>query len=289
MALPLVTFPEPPTSSLPRPTADRLQAVIADAVAGSSLGVSASIIVGDHGTWSGFAGGLDGDALRADQRWYTGSIAKTVVAAQVQRLVERGRVDLDAAAADLISPDRQLETNGATVRDLLRMRSGITSRVEPGTKWEYSNGDYILLGHLIESVEGRPLGDVLTDDILEVAGAEGLTFPADGTVDNAAGSLETDAASLAHWGYALFGGRLIDPSSLARMVAFDENGYGMGVFDFSLDFGQPAAGHLGVDGRWSAALVALPEQRIVLATLMDSSDWERTYRITTDLARALRP
>jgi len=290
MAFPLVTFPEPPTSSLPRPTADRLQAVLVDAVAGSGLGVSASVIVGDGGIWSGFAGDdPHGDALTASQRWYTGSIAKTVVAAEIQRLVERGQLDLDAAAADVIDADRQVETNGATVRDLLRMRSGLTSAVPPGTKWEYSNDDYVLLGHVIESVEDRPLGDVLTDDILDVAGAEGLTFPANGSVANAAGSLETDAASLARWGYALFGGRLIAPQSLARMVDFDENGYGMGTFDVSIDYGRPAAGHLGQDTRWSAAMVALPEQDTVLVTLMDASDVERTYGILTDLARALDP
>ena len=168
------------------------------------------------------------------------------------------------------------------------MRSGLTSGVPPGTKWEYSNGDYILLGHVIESVEDRPLGDVLTSDILDVAGAEGLTFPANGSVANAAGPLETDATSLAHWGYELFGGRLIAPESLARMVDFDD-GYGMGVFDVSVDYGRPAAGHLGQDGRWSAAMVAFPEQETVIVTLMDASDVERTYGILTDLARILGP
>ena len=153
------------------------------------------------------------------------------------------------------------------------MRSGLTSGVPPGTKWEYSNGDYVLLGLVIESVEHRPLGDILTDDILDARGADGLTFPGNGSVANAAGPLETDATSLARWGYALFGGRLIAPESLARMVDFDENDYGMGVFDFSMDFGRPAAGHLGQDDGWSAALVAFPEQRTVIVTLMDSSDW----------------
>ncbi len=226
---------------------------------------------------------------RLDQRWYTGSIAKTVVAAEIQRLVERGQLDLDAAAEDVIDGDLQVETNGATIRDLLRMRSGLTSGVPPGTKWEYSNGDYVLLGHVIESVEDRPLGDVLTNDVLDVAGADGLVFPANGSVANAAGPLETDATSLARWGYGLFGGRLLAPTSLARMVDFDENTYGMGVFDFSMDFGRPAAGHLGQDDDWSAALVVFPEQRTVIVTLMDASDWERTYRVATDLTRVLIP
>jgi D-alanyl-D-alanine carboxypeptidase len=240
---------------------------------------------GTAGTWSGVAGqDGTGKILAADARFETGSIGKTVVAAEILRLVEQGRLDLDDPAADHFGPDVRRDTNGATVRDLLRMRSGLTNGQPPGTRFEYSNGDYVLLGLVLEGVEGRPLGDVLTQDILKVPGAEGLTFPAGGTVENAAGPLETDPLSLARWGYELFGGDILTDESLASMVAFTEDGYGMGAFDFSVDFGVPAAGHLGQEDAWSAGLVALPDRQTVFVALMNSSDVERTLRILTQLA-----
>ena len=286
---PLTAFPEAATDALPAGVAKRLQAVLDGAVGDETrVGIASAVIVGGEGIWSGLAGNdLAGKLVTDQTRWNTGSIGKTVVSAEIQRLVERGELALDTPASDVIDPGRRVNTNGATVGDLLRMRSGISSGQQPGTVWEYSNGDYVILGHVIEGAEHHALGDVLTDDILDVPGVAGLKFPAGGNVSNAAGPLETDALSLARWGYALFGGSLLEPPSLARMVAFDENTYGMGVFDFSADFGRPAAGHGGQDGSWSATLVAQPEQHTVIVVLMNQPDFFRTHGEAVDLARAV--
>lgn len=270
---------------------DTFQAILDRAVPGTDAhGIGAAVFSGSAGTWSGHAGPrVPGSSVATDGEWHTGSIAKTIVAAEVLRLAERGRLELDDLASSRIDPTRDVDTNGASIRDLLRMRSGLSGHVAPGTHWEYSNGDYVLLGHVIEGVERRTLGDVLTSDILEVPGAEGLRFPAAGSVENAAYGLITDPRSLARWGYALFGGELLHADSLASMVAFDENGYGMGCFDFSADFGRPAAGHLGQEDAWSAALVVFPDRQEIVVTLMDSPDVERTYGIAVELGKAWAP
>lgn len=289
VAFPLPVFPDPPAGHLASDTAARLRTVLDDSIKGNDArGIAAAVILSDTGTWTDTVGhDLAGNELGADAVWKTGSIGKTVVAAEILRLAERDRLSLDDLAGDLIKVDRPPKTNGATIRDLLRMRSGLTSGRAPGSTWEYSNGDYVLLGQVIEGVEQRSLGDVLTGDILDVPGAEGLAFPPDGTVSNAAGPLDADAMSLARWGYALFGGRLLEPESLALMVNFDENTYGMGAFDFSTDFGGPATGHLGEYSFWSASLVVLPDRETVLAALTNTSDWEWTYFVTRLLAGAL--
>ena len=54
------------------------------------------------------------------------SITKTLVAAQVMQLVEAGELSLDDLAADRLPPDLEFDTNGATIADLLSMRSGIS-------------------------------------------------------------------------------------------------------------------------------------------------------------------
>jgi CubicO group peptidase (beta-lactamase class C family) len=288
---PAVDFPPAPTEALPDSLASRLQAIL-DAVVDDQprLGMTAALIVADAGSWSSVAGhDQSGAAVTSATRWGTGSIAKTVVAAEIMRLMEREHLNAGTRASDVIADELHVETNGATILDLLRMRSGLTAHVPPGTVWHYSNGDYIVLGYVIEGVEHRPLGDVLTDDTLDVDGAEGLVFPKNGTVMNAAGPLEADSMSLARWGYALFGNDLVDPKALAMMVTFDENTYGMGVFDFSSDFGIPAAGHLGQEASASAALVVLPTRQTVIVTLSNSGDVNRTYAAAIELATAVAP
>jgi D-alanyl-D-alanine carboxypeptidase len=284
---PTSTFAELQTAALPADAGGRLGAVLDKSVVGNNTGLTAAVVTAG-GSWTDTVGrDLAGNPLAADAQWNTGSIAKTVVAAQILRLAEHGRLELDKAAADYITVRPLPETNGASVRDLLRMRSGLGSGSPPGTAFEYANGDYILLGQVIEGVEGRPLGAVLTGDVMHVPGADGFVFPAGGTVSNAAGPLQTDAVSLGRWGYALYGGRLLAPDSLAAMLNFDENTYGIGTFDFSADFGELAVGHLGTDPPWSAALVVLPNRQTALAVLTNSSDWEWTYDVTTLLADAL--
>jgi D-alanyl-D-alanine carboxypeptidase len=284
------TFPEPPSRSLSKSTVGALDKALLAAVDGHDrLGAAAGVIVGGQGVWFGVAGqGLDGVAVTAASTWSTGSIAKTVVAAQVLRLAERGVLRLEDPAAALLPAGSGLETNGASVADLLRMRSGIGAHRAPGTTFEYRNGDYMLLGSVIEAVTGRRLGAVLTGDILDVRGAEGLRFPDAGSVDNAAGPFDADAPSLARWGYELFGRRLVDDGSLSRMVDFGAGEYGMGVFDFSVDFGDLAVGHLGQDPPWSAALVALPSRQTVIVVLMNADDVLGTEGVAVDLARLAR-
>ena len=76
-------FPEFPEAPLPEPMAASLQAVLDDAVeAGTFRGVSAAVIVGDAGHWSGAAGvDLQEVDLTADSPVIIASIGKTVTAA----------------------------------------------------------------------------------------------------------------------------------------------------------------------------------------------------------------
>ena len=78
------------------------------------------------GTWSGATGKADGVRdLRIDDQIAIASVTKSVIAAQVMQLVEAGELDLDDPATDHLPPDLDFDTNGATVRQLLGMHSGI--------------------------------------------------------------------------------------------------------------------------------------------------------------------
>ena len=113
----------PGTADLSTQTADKLQAAIDQWVEQGSLkGMTAAVVTPD-GVWSG-AAGVDGAGtpLQPDSALSIMSISKTYTAAEVMLLAGRGLVDLDAPITDYV--DVPFDTQGATVRQVLAMRSG---------------------------------------------------------------------------------------------------------------------------------------------------------------------
>jgi CubicO group peptidase (beta-lactamase class C family) len=198
-------FPKLPMSSLPVSTADSLQAVLDGAVESGTLGgVTAAVVVGGSGAWSGAAGDdAEGIRLTPRSRLLTASIAKTVTAAEVLHLVDQGKLGLDDPIADRLprTAVSAFDANGATIRDVLGMRSGIAdppgyvglvdSGLSPGELLEktarpvsaagsriaYADINYLLLGMVLEHVTGRPLYAVLRSGVLHRPGLDGLVYP----------------------------------------------------------------------------------------------------------------
>jgi len=290
-------FPAFPKGPLPESVAASLQAVLDEAVEqGPFLGVTAAVIVGDSGSWSGASGvDLEGDPLTPEARLLIASVGKTVTAAQVLRLVEEGKLGLDDPAADHLPPEVAFfDANGATIREVLGMRSGIPDPPEAlvdsgstpaellegtfgplfpaGTRISYANINYILLGTIIEHVTGRPLWDVLRSGVLDRPGLEGLVYRVKDALAADGGGIESDPASLARWGYELYGGFVLSDASLRQMTDFQGDWYGLGAIDFSQGtpaipggFGIPAVGHGGLEPANAAILVTFPQTDVVVA------------------------
>ena len=112
------------------PVADEVAAELQEALSEMSdladgIGMSATVMSSD-GTWSGTMGKADGDRdLRVDDQFAIASVTKSLVAAQIMKMVEAGQLDLDAPVADHLPPDLDFDTNAATIRHLLGHRSGI--------------------------------------------------------------------------------------------------------------------------------------------------------------------
>lgn len=114
----------------------------------------------------------------------------------------------------------------------------------PGTAFNYSNSNYILLGEIIEKAAGVPFGDVLKAECFDPAGmmtaaldhngdvvrgrASGYAL-ADGkpgafrncdftTLPFAAGAIRSSVVDLLRWNAALHGGKLLTAASYARMT-----------------------------------------------------------------------
>ena len=321
-------FPEFPPGSLPESVAASLQAVLDGAVEeGTFTGVTAAVIVGDSGSWSGAAGADHEDTpMTPGTPLPTASVGKTIIAAQVLRLAEQGKLGLDDPAADYLPSELEsLDMNGATVRHLLGMRSGIPDpdlpvadplptkieyfqtftdvRNDPAGWWnEYSNTDFVLLEVILEAIAHQPIEEVLRDDVLSGPGLGPLRQTASGSIAFDA-VRESDSASLARWGYELYGGFVLSDASLRQMTEFYD-GYGLGAVDFSplpgLDeatmeslpwccYDIPAIGHGGAGTIDALALVAFPQTDTVVVVQAQSAGLEEVHPVVRALRDAVQP
>ncbi|MGA8038932.1 MAG: serine hydrolase domain-containing protein, partial [Acidimicrobiia bacterium] len=197
-------FRDVPTATMPAAVASELQKVLASAVDDGLPGVAATVMIAGNGKWSGAAGTADGvEPVTVESQFGIGSITKTVVAGQILRLAEEGAiVDLDDQVSAYLPPGLVFDTNDATIRQLLSMRSGIPEadvvygpsepdplrdwrpeellaevppvRSEPGKYLQYSGTNYILLGMVIEELTGLDLAHALRSGMTSDPGLTAL-------------------------------------------------------------------------------------------------------------------
>jgi CubicO group peptidase (beta-lactamase class C family) len=154
--------------------------------------------------------------------------------------------------------------DGASISKLVEMLS--EPIFAPGTNFEYANMNYVLLGSIIEHVTGQSLWDVFRSDVLDYPGLDGVQYPVRSALAADGWMIESDPASLARWGYELYGRSVLSAASLHTMTDFGDHFYGLGAIDFSdanpatddSGFGEPAIGHVGVDYGVVTFLVAFP-------------------------------
>ncbi|MFE6257425.1 serine hydrolase domain-containing protein [Agromyces sp. NPDC057865] len=181
---------------------------------GLALASAPGAIVGvrtPEGTWIEAFGDADpttGTSATAEDFTRVGSITKTFTSSLILQLVEDGELSLDDTIDQYV--DGVQNGDEVTIRMLLNMTSGIpsytaddamTTRLfadptqpwtpeellsyglgmpplsDPGTQFNYSNTNYVLLGTVIEQVTGRPYPEVLQSEILEPLGLEDTYFP----------------------------------------------------------------------------------------------------------------
>lgn len=141
----------------------------------------------------------------------TGSISKALTAWGVMRLVEQGRLELDAPVERYLTrwhlPESDFDASGVTVRRLLSHTAGLSVSgyrgwddadsvpsleaslagrtngagsvrlvAAPGTAWAYSGGGYTLLQLLVEEVTGRVFADYMRDEVLRPLGMTESSF-----------------------------------------------------------------------------------------------------------------
>ncbi|MGB3328730.1 MAG: serine hydrolase domain-containing protein, partial [Thermomicrobiales bacterium] len=211
---PAMTHPTPITAW---PSEDQLAHAVtgvleAEEAPGAIVRLSAPGLDPWIGTF-GVANRETGTPMQADMRGRIGSITKTMVATLILQLVDAGALDLDGTLATILPAAADLpNAETITLRNLLSMRSGLFNYTQqpgvfdtiidqpdrvwtpqeliavaagkpanfaPGTEFEYSNTNYILLGEIVGHLTGQPVEEVFRERLVDPLGLTATTWPRD--------------------------------------------------------------------------------------------------------------
>lgn len=136
--------------------------------------------------------------MQVDNVFWVASIGKQFTAVAILQLMEQGKLNLQDEITKFI-PDYPTKGHKITIEHLLTHTSGIHNfsgmkdpekklaldctpnevidffknlpmRFTPGTKWEYSNSGYFILGYIIEVITGKPYSEYLEDNFFKPLG-----------------------------------------------------------------------------------------------------------------------
>jgi D-alanyl-D-alanine carboxypeptidase len=259
---------------------------------------SASVAVVQHGKVVythayGFAHLASGSApavpATPEMRYSIGSISKQFTAAAILMLQEEGKLTLDDAVGKYVPG--LTEGDKVTIRQILSHTSGYQDYwpedyvmtpmlkpesaqqiidtwakkpldFEPGTKWQYSNTNFVIAGKIVETITGAPLMDMLVSRIFRPLGMKSVWNSDEAKLTSvdatayyrhalgplrvapkegrgwmfAAGELAMTAHDLALWDESLIAQTVLKPESYKQMFTEvklkDGKGthYGLGVF-----------------------------------------------------------
>ncbi len=258
-------------------------------------------------------------------RYSIGSISKQFTATAILLLQEEGKLSLDDKVARFI-PDLT-RANEITIRQLLSHTSGyqdywpqdyvmpmmlepVTAQkildrwarkpldFDPGTKWQYSNTNYVIAGVIVEKVSGMPLLQFLREKVfgpLVMKSVANIDQEKLGDTDPtgfmryglgplrlapkegkgwlfAAGELAMPVQDLARWDVSIINQKLMKPSSYREFETevLLKNGsgtqYGLGVFVRS-EAGHRVLSHGGEVSGFTAENIVFPDEGIAVAVL----------------------
>jgi CubicO group peptidase (beta-lactamase class C family) len=297
---------------------------------------SASIAVVKNGILAytkayGFADIAAHRAATTSMIYSIGSISKQFTAASILLLAEEGKLSLDDAVGHWL-PDLT-RANEVTIRQVLSMTSGYQDfwpqdyvmpsmmkaaspeeilkgwaqkplDFEPGTKWQYSNTNYVAAGVIVERLSGTSVLDFLHRRVFDPLGMKSV-FDCDSSALPvgaptryqryglgparsapkegrgwlfAAGELAMTASDLARWDISMINQTILKPQSYGEMETAEllKNGastqYGLGV-DVSLVNGRRVLSHNGEVSGFTAHNSVYPDDRaaVIVLSNMDAN------------------
>jgi D-alanyl-D-alanine carboxypeptidase len=348
--------PSDPPDSFP---AVALQAVLdAGIEEHDGIGVSASVLVPGEELWTGTSGISHGEtAISPAALFCIASITKTYTAAYILQLVEEGTLSLSDSLHTWIASYPNVDSV-ITIRQLLDHTSGVFDYYDhpaffdsimadparewtpeetmifvlgpshsPGSDWDYSNTNYILLGMVIEEATGStvaeglrnrfltPLGlqetfmsveedlvgtvahgwyDIDEDGILDDV-IESIPMTAFMSMEWTAGAMFSSARDLTRWTEALFSGEVVGQELLDEMLTFHSlsipghlyNGYGLGIGSFVIA-GDQAYGHGGESPGYRSLMVYVPGSGVSITVLINEFNGACLFAVVEGLVQTVQ-
>jgi len=258
-----------------------------------------------------------------------GSITKQFTAVAILQLMEQGKLSLQDDITKFI-PDYPTQGYKITIEHLLTHTSGIKSytnvpefagysRIDktpeevikifrnqpmefaPGTKWNYNNSGYFILGYIIEKASGKSYPDYIEENFFKPLGMTGSLFGSDTkivknrasgyqpggdgvqnadimsmTLPYSAGSIQSTVEDLFKWNQAVHSYKLVKKESLQK--AFTEyklsdgkgTAYGYGWMLKQLQ-GSPTIEHGGGINGYLTNAIYLPVEDVFVAVFSNSN------------------
>jgi len=278
---------------------------------------------------------------KSEMRYSIGSISKQFTATSVLLLQEEGRLSLDDTVGKYIP--KLTRANEVTIRQLLSHTSGyqdywpqdyvppfmmqpITSDkildmwarkpldFDPGTRWQYSNTNYVIAGVIVEKVSGMPLLQFLQTRVFNPLGmkcvanidqeklgdtdATGYMRYGLGPLRQApkegkgwlfaAGELAMPTGDLARWDISIMDQKLLKPASYqdleteVRLKSGVGTQYGLGV-DVTMFSEHRMLSHGGEVSGFTTQNNVFPDDRVAVVVLTNQD----AARASGDLARRI--
>ena len=282
---------------------------------------------------------------KPEMRYSIGSISKQFTAAAILLLQEQGKLSLDDKVGKFIP--NLTRANEVTIRQLLSQTSGyqdywpqdyvmpmmlepVTAQkiletwarkpldFEPGTKWQYSNTNYVIAGLIVEEASGEPLlqflqqnvftplnmkrvadtdkaklGDADPTGYLRYALGPPRPAPREGSGWLfAAGELAMPAEDLAKWDISIINQKLMNAASYQEFETevLLKNGlgtrYGLGV-DIRSELGHRSLAHSGEVSGFTSDNIVFPDERIAVVVLTNQDAAAASEAIATGIAPLL--
>jgi D-alanyl-D-alanine carboxypeptidase len=282
---------------------------------------------------------------KPEMRYSIGSISKQFTAAAILLLQEQGKLSLEDKVGKFIP--NLTRANEVTIRQLLSQTSGyqdywpedyvmpmmlqpVTPQkildnwarkpldFDPGTKWQYSNTNYVIAGLIVEKVSGEPLLQFLqqkvftpltmqsvantdkaklgdTDPTGYMRYALGPPRPAPKEGSGwlfAAGELAMPAEDLAKWDISIINQKLMSPASYQEFETevLLKNGlgtrYGLGV-DVRPELGHRSLSHSGEVSGFTADNIVFPDERVAVVVLTNQDAADASEAIAMGVAPLL--
>ncbi len=334
-------------SSITNPNNELYQSLLNDITSSGVVGITMSVYHDQTGMWIGASGKADlhnNIDMKSCNISRVGSTVKMFTATTILKLMEEGKLNLDDKISSYMEGDviNKIENaDVATIRQLLQHSGGIYNYIQnlnfqtaslndfirewkpedllcyaynqsayfrPGEDVRYSNTGYILLGMLIEKIEGKPFYKVFEDKIFVPLGLSMTKFAAEdhipygivrGYIDIYSNLQVIESTYFSGWDYytadgglisnpydmsvffrALVNGQIINSNSLDQMLTwktpqdpdteFFPISYGLGIFKIETAQGI-AYMHSGDAVGYYANMIYFPDDHTTIVYAVNSN------------------